>query len=141
MTKARREAVSTRNPLPEEDALRELVATIVGAVHPLAIILFGSRARGDHRPASDADLLIVMPEGATTRTVCAALDERRALVDAPLDVDIVAATPSRLAAARGDYGSVLHWAQEQGVTLYQADRSRAEAEAATPVGTGMGTSA
>ncbi len=124
MTKARREAVSTQDPHPEEDALRELVATTVGAVHPLAIILFGSRARGDHRPTSDADLLIVMPEGTNTRRSAAAVDDL--LTFAPLDVDIVAATPSRLSAARGDYGSVLHWAQEQGVTLYRADRSGAE---------------
>ena len=37
---------------------------MVEAVHPLRIILFGSAARGDMRPDSDIDLLIVMPEGA-----------------------------------------------------------------------------
>jgi len=105
---------------PDAPAIRALVTAIVGAVHPLAVVLFGSRARGDHRPTSDADLLVVMPEGTTTRMVCAALDDRRALADAPLDVDVIAATPARLEAARGDYGSVLHWAQEQGVTLYGA---------------------
>jgi len=105
---------------PDGPAIHDLVAAIVGAVHPLAIVLFGSRARGDYRPTSDADLLVVVPEGTTTRMVCAALDDHRALADATIDVDVIAATPARLEAARGDYGSVLHWAQEQGVTLYGA---------------------
>jgi predicted nucleotidyltransferase len=106
---------------PDAAALRATVAAVVDAVHPLAIVLFGSRARGDHRPTSDVDLLVVVPEGLTTRAVCAALDARRALADTPLAVDVLAATPGRLVAARGDYSSVLHWAQEQGVVLYRAD--------------------
>lgn len=112
-----------RDPLtgdPDAPTIRALVEVIVGTVHPFAVVLFGSRARGDHRPTSDIDLLVIMPEGTTTRMVCAALDDRRALADAPLDVDVIAATPARLEAARGDYGSVLHWAREQGVTLYGA---------------------
>ncbi len=105
----------------DEAAIRALVTTIVEQAHPrpLAVILFGSRARGDQRPTSDVDLLLVWPEGTNTRRAAAAVDDLLAF--APLDVDIVATTPARLAAAWGDYGSVLHWAQEQGVVLYQAD--------------------
>jgi predicted nucleotidyltransferase len=33
-------------------------------LHPEEIWLFGSRARGDHRPDSDWDLLVVLPDGA-----------------------------------------------------------------------------
>jgi predicted nucleotidyltransferase len=105
---------------PAATLIRGIVASIVHAVDPLAIVLFGSRARGDHRPASDVDLLVVVPEGLSTRLVCGMLDHRRALADASLGVDLVAATPARLAAAHGDYSSVLHWAQEQGVELYRA---------------------
>lgn len=47
----------------EEDSLiREMVDTIVREADPDAVILFGSRARGDARPDSDVDLLIVEPE-------------------------------------------------------------------------------
>jgi len=45
----------------DEVKLREMVRRIVDAVHPDRIILFGSRARGDARPDSDYDLLIVAP--------------------------------------------------------------------------------
>lgn len=106
---------------PAEAAIRRMVETIVRQARPrpLAVILFGSRARGDHRPTSDADFLLVLPEGTNERRAAGAVDDF--LTFAPLEVDIITATPARLAAARGDYGSVLHWAQEQGVTLYQAD--------------------
>lgn len=39
--------------------LRELVSRIHKAGKPLKIVLFGSRARGEERPGSDIDLLIV----------------------------------------------------------------------------------
>lgn len=46
----------------EEVLLRQMVETIVSEVAPETIILFGSRARGDARPDSDVDLLIVETE-------------------------------------------------------------------------------
>jgi predicted nucleotidyltransferase len=43
----------------EEMLLDQMVKTIVSEVAPETIILFGSRARGDARPDSDVDLLVV----------------------------------------------------------------------------------
>ncbi len=112
-----------------------MVETIVREARPrpLAVILFGSRARGTHRPTSDADFLVVLPEGTDTRRAAIAIDNN--LPFEGIDVDIVTATPARLAAAWGDYGSVLHWAQERGVTLYRADDYRPEAASADGDGT------
>ena len=42
--------------------LRQMVETIVREAAPEVIILFGSRARGDARPDSDVDLLVVETE-------------------------------------------------------------------------------
>lgn len=45
-----------------EVLLRQMVEIIVSEVSPETIILFGSRARGDARPDSDVDLLVVETE-------------------------------------------------------------------------------
>ncbi len=116
--------IPARDPLagdPAEAVIRGMVETIVREARPraLAVILFGSRARGTHHPTSDADFLVILPEGTDTRRAAIAIDNN--LPFAGIDVDILTATPARLAAAWGDYGSVLHWAQERGVTLYRAD--------------------
>lgn len=48
----------------EQEALDALVVRLVNALDPQMIWLFGSRARGDARPDSDFDLLVVAkPEG------------------------------------------------------------------------------
>ncbi len=49
-----------RLPVPTEIA--PLVAAIVERAAPRAIWLFGSRARGDHRPDSDWDLAVVVDD-------------------------------------------------------------------------------
>lgn len=43
----------------EAEALRQVVTRLGEALHPESIWLFGSRARGDNRPDSDFDLLVI----------------------------------------------------------------------------------
>jgi predicted nucleotidyltransferase len=43
----------------EDDLLQGMIDVIVREVDPDAIILFGSRARGDAGPNSDVDLLVI----------------------------------------------------------------------------------
>ena len=61
---------ATARPLPasaqtgfnEAEVLRQMVGIIVREADPEAIILFGSRSRGDAGPDSDVDLLIIERE-------------------------------------------------------------------------------
>lgn len=46
----------------EEKLLRKMVDVIIREISPEAIILFGSRARGDARADSDVDLLVIEKE-------------------------------------------------------------------------------
>lgn len=56
------EMTSPIDTTDEKFLLQQMVDTIVREVSPEAIILFGSRARGDARADSDVDLLIVETE-------------------------------------------------------------------------------
>ncbi len=100
--------------------VEELTAAIVRSTHPLAVVLFGSRARGDHRLTSDIDLLIVVPDGVARRDVYRSLAAHRVMGATGVPVDLVIATPSGLTSAWGNEWSVLHWTQEQGVALYES---------------------
>ncbi|RRR69707.1 MAG: nucleotidyltransferase domain-containing protein [Candidatus Viridilinea halotolerans] len=46
-------------PAVTDELLTDLVARIRSVGNPLKIVLFGSRARGDARPDSDLDILII----------------------------------------------------------------------------------
>jgi predicted nucleotidyltransferase len=51
--------------LLKEAGLDEIVARLKRAYQPERIYLFGSRAREDHGPDSDFDILVVVPDDAT----------------------------------------------------------------------------
>ena len=53
--------------IPDRTAL-ELAKAVQSAVTPDTVILFGSRARGDHRPDSDVDLMIISKPGTMAAT-------------------------------------------------------------------------
>src|SRR5438132_12750210 len=107
--------MATKTPRTVPDATAE-IAWMVGRLakdfQPLRILLFGSRARGDARPESDIDFLVVLPEVQEPhRTVVAmlgALSERR------LPVDIVLTTPQEIAQRGHLVGSVLRPALREG---------------------------
>ena len=50
----------------------QAVTVALGGVQPRPsrVVLFGSRARGEARPDSDIDLLVVMPQPTLTATEC-----------------------------------------------------------------------
>lgn len=84
-------------PLPEEtefneaEVLRQMVDIIVREADPEAIILFGSRARGEAGPDSDVDLLIVErePFGPGRSRIQEAARLYQALGDMPVSKDLL----------------------------------------------------
>ena len=59
---------NVNNPNRPDQTAVDLAKAVQSAVAPDTVILFGSRARGDHRPDSDVDLLIISQAGAVTAT-------------------------------------------------------------------------
>lgn len=50
--------------LEHDPILAEIVRRVVAAYEPERVYLFGSKARGENRPDSDYDLLLVVPDDA-----------------------------------------------------------------------------
>lgn len=77
---------------PAERALYdEIVRRIVAATDPERIVLFGSRARGDHRPDSDIDILVIMES--TEPRYARSIPLYRAVRDIAHSIDIAVYTP------------------------------------------------
>lgn len=109
-------------PTTVSDALlAEITARIVRGFDPERIILFGSQARGDARPDSDIDLLVVMPDGTDRREAARAMQS--ALRGVTIDRTIIVTTPDEIRRRGNLVGTVLRPALREGRVLY--DRTRA----------------
>jgi predicted nucleotidyltransferase len=93
-----------------------MVRRIAAQFRPDKIILFGSHARGDARPDSDVDLLIVMPVQGSRRQKAKEID--MALADRTVSLDLLVVTPEDFERGRAEIGSVLRPAALEGQVLY-----------------------
>ena len=99
------------------DAVLDQVTERIRAVSdPERIILFGSYARGDARPDSDLDLLVVKDEVDSTNAETARIYRALADIDAPIDVVVVR---TAFVQRYGDLvGTVVRPALREGKILY-----------------------
>lgn len=68
--------------------------TIVEAIHPQKIILFGSHARGDAKPDSDLDLLIIHNSPRSNRQIRRQID--RFFLHRRFGLDLLVRTPAEV---------------------------------------------
>ncbi len=101
------------------ESIQEMTSRIVRNCHPVKLILFGSHARGDARPESDIDLLVVLAEVLDKRQ--AAVEIRRMLVDLPVCKDIIVTTPEEITRRGHLIGTVLRPALREGKVLYERE--------------------
>ena len=100
-----------------ESAIQQAVARIVARFHPSKIILFGSAARGQAGPDSDADLLVVMPVNGSKRQQAVQID--LALEGIPIPIDLIVVTPDEVEKYRDALGTVIREAVTEGKVLYE----------------------
>ena len=98
--------------------LDEARRRIVEAARPWKIILFGSRARGDARPDSDADLLVIETE--VKNPVAESVRLRRILKDLLLPVDLLVVSRAKFDYWRDTPGTVYFEANLEGKVIYEA---------------------
>lgn len=101
------------------ELLQAMTDAIVDEVHPEQVILFGSHARGDARPDSDVDLLVVMPNGELPprRDLVARLYLR--LMNAGVPKDIVLFRRDEVDAHRLERNHLVPGALSEGRVLYE----------------------
>ena len=103
----------------QEMLLDRIVARIRRVLQPERIVLFGSRARGDARPDSDFDVLVIQDSDKPRyRRACAAYT---ALADLPIEVEVMVYTPAEV----HDWSQVprafVTTALREGKVLYERD--------------------
>jgi predicted nucleotidyltransferase len=101
-----------------DEKIAELSRRIAEAVAPRRIILFGSAARGELRPESDIDVLVVMPDG--THRGHTAERIYRELWGFGVAKDVVVVTTSDLRERRDDPFTVIRQALTEGREVYRA---------------------
>jgi len=111
--------VTTSNVRTIDDALIEQVVNhVVQACTPEAVIVFGSAARGETKPGSDLDLLVVLdlPEGMTARQMSRKL---HALFEGwLLPLDIIVLSKQEWTQGTRLPGHIARTAEREGVRVY-----------------------
>lgn len=103
------------------EKLRGMVRILVAAADPEEIILFGSRARGDARPDSDIDLLVVESEpfGEDRSRAAEALRLYRALGVQGVAKDILVCSLEDVEYWRDSLNNILARALREGEVIYE----------------------
>jgi len=101
--------------------MEQVTSEIVEEIDPKSIILFGSRARDDHREDSDLDILVIQdrpfPAGGGRRKQMAQVWRR--LAHYPLSIDLLVYTPAEIERCKGRRSHVVSRALREGRILYE----------------------
>ncbi len=122
-----RPRLAQRGTIANRDLLNEIVRRIVAVAAPEQIILFGSGARGQMRPGSDYDLLVVKSGEYDTRELARTIQAH--LFGLPVPIDLIVATPEHLWGARNKLWTILGRAQLEGKRIYSPYGRRPRARA------------
>jgi len=106
-----------RTPAEYESAIQQAVDRIATRFHPDKIILFGSQARGQGGPDSDADLLVIMPVAGSKRQQAVQID--LAMEGIPIPIDLIVVTPDEVHKDRETAGTIIGEAMREGRVLYE----------------------
>jgi predicted nucleotidyltransferase len=100
-----------------DDLIGDIVRRIVQTAQPEKIILFGSRARGDARPNSDFDVLVIKESSEPGYRRDAPLYV--ALAGLPVEVDVLVYTPEEVAEWAQVPQAFVTTATREGKTVYE----------------------
>ena len=99
-----------------EEIIDRMTQRLAEEFHPEKIILFGSRARGEQKPDSDVDLLVVVRDVDDRRKL--RIEMRRAVTAMGLSKDILVLTSDEFEVKRKIPGTIAYPADKEGKVLY-----------------------
>ena len=102
-----------------DEKIDEMARRIASRFGPERIVLFGSHARGEGGPDSDADLLVVVRLAGSHRKLATEMDLALWGIDLPADVIVV--TSEELERDRDRPWTVIHAALREGRVLYDCN--------------------
>lgn len=102
----------------DEPFLQEVVRRILSVRRPNAVILFGSRARGQARTDSDLDILIIETQNSLPPHQ-RATDYRMGLGPLNCDIDLLVYTPEEIEEWAGVPNAFITSAVREGKVLYE----------------------
>jgi predicted nucleotidyltransferase len=105
--------------MQEKIELNQLISMIVSTVAPEKIILFGSRARSDHRPDSDYDILVIMKHLENKNKLCSLLYWELLNIDFPHPVDFLAISCDKYEELKTRVGFVYKTIDREGKIIYE----------------------
>ncbi len=122
-----------RDLLKRDPVLRRIVEVIVREIDPDRIILFGSRARGDHKEDSDYDILVlkegIRPEERRKVEGKLLVEFLKARIYRDAAVDVIVQLPDRVEELKDVPYMVYYNAHREGVVVYEKEGRRPEVAA------------
>jgi predicted nucleotidyltransferase len=97
--------------------VRDIVRRIVETAQPEKVILFGSQSRGDARPNSDFDVLVIKQSDEPRYRRAAPL--YAALADVPVEVEVLVYTPEEVEEWSEVPQAFITTAVREGTTIYE----------------------
>jgi HEPN domain-containing protein/predicted nucleotidyltransferase len=117
------DALTRRTPqIDDPEALDEVVRTIIDKTRPIAIYLYGSRARDEAGADSDYDLMVVVPDGFRAGSLESYLT-RRGHRGRRVRIDVRISRQSSFVWRRYAVGTLEYEVEVDGVELYTSPRT------------------
>lgn len=101
----------------QDRVLNQIIKRVAETEQPDRMILFGSRARGDARPNSDYDLLVI--KDSQQPRYARSADLYVSLADLPVEVDVLVYTPDEVAEWSSVREAFVTTAIREGKVLYE----------------------
>lgn len=103
-------------PFIDEPGLQLLILLCIEELHAVEVWLFGSRARGDHHPDSDWDILAVVPDDAP-KDIDNPISVFRVRRKSGLHADLLTVRQSDFMSSKNALNTISHEVAKDGILL------------------------